>query len=221
MYETEQNSKPMIYSFFTYLLEASICLAAFYLFFRLILRQEPLLHANRFFILSSVLLSIGIPLVDIPLQEKAIFYAPVFVLQDITVAAKPAEYRFPVEEYILWAYILVCICLLLKLFCQMGKLIYFSRKNRSSKADTYQLIHTEGKLPTCSFFRLLFWDNSQTFTEEQKLQVLHHELVHIRQWHSLDIIFLELVQVVFWFHPSVYLLKKTCNKLMNTWLMPE
>lgn len=198
----------MIYPFFTYLLEASICLAAFYLFFRLMLRQEPLLHANRFFILSSVLLSIGIPLVDIPLQEKAIFYAPVFVLQDITVAAKPAEYRFPVEEYILWAYILVCICLLLKLFCQMGKLIYFSRKNRSSKADTYQLILTEGKLPTSSFFRLLFWDNSQTFTEEQKLQVLHHELVHIRQWHSLDIIFLELVQVVFWFHPSVYLLKK-------------
>jgi TonB family protein len=198
----------MIYSLFTYLLETSICLAAFYLFFRLLLQKEPLLQKNRFFILSSVLLSIAIPLIDIPLQEQAIFYAPVFVLQDVTVAAKPAEYRFPVEEYVLYAYVAVCMFLLLRLIWQTGKLLYFSRKNRSSKTGTYQLILTEGKLPTFSFFRLLFWDNSQPFTEEQKLQVLRHELAHIRQWHSLDIIFLELVKIFFWFHPAVYLFKQ-------------
>jgi TonB family protein len=67
---------------------------------------------------------------------------------------------------------------------------------------------TEGKLPTFSFFRLLFWDNSQTFTELQKLQVVGHELAHIRQWHSLDIIFLELIKSIFWFHPAAYLFKK-------------
>jgi TonB family protein len=193
---------------FIYLLEASICLAAFYMFFRLLLQQEPLLHANRFFILGSVLLSTGIPLIDIPLQGKTALYAPMFVLQDIVVAARPAESRFPVEECALYAYLLVTTFVLIRLVWQTARLVRFSYTSRSSQAATYRLVFTEGKLPTFSFFRLLFWDNNQRFTEEQRLQVFGHELAHIRQWHSLDIMFLEMVKVFFWFHPAIYLLKK-------------
>jgi TonB family protein len=108
----------------------------------------------------------------------------------------------------MYAYALVCLLLMGRITGQAGKLMYFSRTSRSSQADAYRLVLTEGKLPTFSFFRLLFWDNTQPLTDEQKRQILYHELTHIRQWHSLDILFLELVKAFFWFHPAVYLFKK-------------
>jgi TonB family protein len=194
--------------FFIYLLESSICLAAFCLFFRLLLRQEPLLRMNRFFILAAVMLSLGIPLIDIPLQEKTVFITPILYLPEITASAHTDTYRFQAEEYALYVYAVLCIILLSRLLWQTGNLLYFARTSRISKTATHHLVLTEGKLPTFSFFRLLFWDNSQTFTNEQKLQVLGHEMAHIRQWHSLDIMLMELIKIVFWFHPAVYLFKK-------------
>lgn len=202
----------MATNLFSYLLESSICLAAFYVFFRVMLRQEPLLQTNRYFILLSVLLSLSIPAIHIPLQEKMVFVAPVFLLQEIPITDQSGAEPFLVAQYAMYAYSLVCIYMLLRTSLQIGKLIYFSRTSRRSKTKAYHLILTEGKLPTFSFFRLLFWDNSQPLSEEQKLQILNHELTHIRQWHSLDIIFLELVKVFFWFHPAVYLFKKALQQ---------
>ena len=71
------------------------------------------------------------------------------------------------------------------------------------------LIHTQGKLPTFSFFRYLFWDNSITFTEREKSQILDHELVHIRQKHSFDIIYFEILGILFWFNPLIRFYKKS------------
>jgi beta-lactamase regulating signal transducer with metallopeptidase domain len=98
--------------------------------------------------------------------------------------------------------------MLTRLLWQTGKLIRFFRTSHSTKTPIYHLVLTQGKLPTFSFFKLLFWDNSQILTEQQKLQVFGHEITHIRQWHSLDIMLLELLKIVFWFHPAVYLFKK-------------
>jgi TonB family protein len=198
----------MSHPFFTYLLESSSCLAAFYLFFRILLQPEPLLQTNRYYILVAVLLSLVIPAVHIPLQEKMMLTSQIFMLQEVAITSHPKAEAWPIEKYVVYGYALVCVFLVLKISLQIGKLLYFPCTSRQSKTGSYRLIFTEGKLPTFSFFRLLFWDNNQPLTEEQKLQILQHELTHIRQWHSLDIIFIELVKVFFWFHPAVYLFKK-------------
>ncbi|MDO1451428.1 M56 family metallopeptidase [Rhodocytophaga aerolata] len=193
---------------FTYLLESSTCLAVLYLFFRLLLYKEPLLQTNRFFILTAVLLSLLIPALHIPLAEKVVFASPMFLLQEVTATGTAKTDPFPAEKYALYAYVCIGISLLLRTLWQIGKLLYFSRTSPARKTGAYQLILTDGKLPTFSFFRLLFWDNSQPLSEEQQEQILQHELTHIRQWHSLDILFLEVVKAFFWFHPAVYLFKK-------------
>ncbi len=66
------------------------------------------------------------------------------------------------------------------------------------------LIHTNGKLPTFSFFNYLFWDNTVTLSEDEQNQILKHELVHIKQYHSIDVIYFQLISIVFWFNPVIF-----------------
>ena len=53
-----------------------------------------------------------------------------------------------------------------------------------------------------SFFKLVFWGDG--IAKEKEPQILAHELVHVKQWHSLDLLFFELMRIPFWFNPLVY-----------------
>ncbi|MDN5205397.1 M56 family metallopeptidase [Fulvivirgaceae bacterium BMA10] len=89
---------------------------------------------------------------------------------------------------------------------QIAKLIHKNKQHRSQWQGCH-LIETNGKLPTFSFFRYLFWDNSLPFEDLEKDQILKHELVHIHQKHSLDIIYFELLNILLWFNPVIYLFR--------------
>jgi len=75
------------------------------------------------------------------------------------------------------------------------------------KKNGYTLVTTNGEIPTCSFFKYLFWDKSVNLTSEEKKQVFEHELAHIRQWHSADVLLVELLRSAFWFNPAIHLIK--------------
>jgi TonB family protein len=92
-------------------------------------------------------------------------------------------------------------------------LLRFAYSNNAQRQPHYRLIYTHGQLPTCSFFRLLFWDNSQELSADKQAFILRHELTHIRQWHSADALLLELLKVVCWFNPVVYLLKRSLEEV--------
>ncbi|MEM9722058.1 MAG: M56 family metallopeptidase, partial [Bacteroidota bacterium] len=85
---------------------------------------------------------------------------------------------------------------------------YIRRLVVQEKTPFYTLLHTNGQLPTSSFFHYIFWDETQDLSSEEKKQVLGHEYTHIRQGHSWDLLLLEIIQVVFWFHPLIYLIRQ-------------
>ncbi len=202
----------MIIPFLTYLLESSICLTVFYTFYRLVLRQEAFFLANRVFILASLILSLLIPAIEVPLLPQPLIYSGI-LLADMQIVVNEAEKAFSFSAMAHLLYGLPCVYLMIKLFYQIIKLLHFSKIHQSGKASGYQLVLTGGKFSTFSFFRLLFWDNSQILTQEGQVQILQHELVHIRQWHSLDIMFIEVMKAFFWFHPAVYLYKKELQQV--------
>ena len=68
----------------------------------------------------------------------------------------------------------------------------------------YKVVYTYGKLPMLSFFNYLFWDNTLKLTSEQKTQIITHETAHIRQWHTLDVLLMEVFCVLFWYNPIIY-----------------
>src|SRR6187402_3357634 len=59
-----------------------------------------------------------------------------------------------------------------------------------------------------SFFRWLFWNRKIELHSEKGEQIFRHELFHIQQKHSWDIIFMELISIFFWINPFFHLIKK-------------
>jgi TonB family protein len=59
----------------------------------------------------------------------------------------------------------------------------------------------------------LFWDKSAALNPDEQKQVFEHELAHIRQWHSIDVLLVELLRAVFWFNPVIHLLKSRITEV--------
>jgi TonB family protein len=211
-----------------YLLEVNSCLLAFYLFYYLFLRKEKFFGWNRLFIAGAVVLSLALPLIEIPLPGR-VSYLPesaelpvltIFAADEaewlptpVTAAATGQEQELTLTEGIWCIYVSICLLLFGRLLWQVARLLHFGYTHTRAEHRQYRLIDTHGKLPTFSFFRMLFWDNSQQLSETQQALILQHELTHIRQWHSADALLLELLKVVCWFNPAVYLLRKSLEEV--------
>ncbi|MCG8310821.1 MAG: M56 family metallopeptidase [Cytophagales bacterium] len=206
----------MMNSLVGYFLESNLYLICIYLLDRIILMNDKHFGFNRIFLLGGVLLSLTLPLLSFnivvaPAQSMGSFEGYI-VLPAITITTAQTE---SVGFILKWWHII-------GIAYAGGMLFYFSRllwqimqilrhlpllNSSRDRKNKYTLITTNGEMPTCSFFKFLFWDKSVHLEEEEKQQVLAHELAHIRQWHSLDILFIELLRIVFWINPVIHLIK--------------
>ena len=62
-----------------------------------------------------------------------------------------------------------------------------------------------------SFLKSIFL--GENFSRKDTESIVAHELVHIRQWHTLDLLFFESMRIVFWFNPLVYVYQNRLTEL--------
>lgn len=206
-----------------YLLESSFCLLAFYLFYRLVLQGETFFQTNRVYLILTPILSILIPLLNIGLEEQAIVESP-FLYQEVfyttveNMATIEAGFTaqmvqdtpvFTLQWYqvLLVIYLLGCLLMSGRLFRGLRYLFRLSKKTKLKQETGHTIVQVDEKMPLASFFSFVFW-NEDKITEEQKL-ILEHELVHVRQWHSLDVLYMELIAILKWFNPLIYWYKRS------------
>ncbi|MDO1451430.1 TonB family protein [Rhodocytophaga aerolata] len=207
-----------------YLVEASICQGICYLFYQVFLKKEPAFRFNRFYMVAVLALSVVAPFMEVPV-EKSIVYLPqqaamptMVAVPEVTPAAVEPAVAVPVASLSLWqlmfyGYIAISLLVGMRLLYQIVCLYYLRVSGKRQVYKHYTLICTEGKLPTSSFFGWLFWDNSQVVKPEEKELMIEHELVHIAQHHSRDMLFLQLLKVVFWFNPAIYFFEKSLQEV--------
>ncbi|PIQ21909.1 MAG: hypothetical protein COW65_06270, partial [Cytophagales bacterium CG18_big_fil_WC_8_21_14_2_50_42_9] len=97
---------------------------------------------------------------------------------------------------------------LIKLLYKLRRFIQNHQAIENYLAADVKIIETQGQLPTFSFLHYIFWDNHQDLNALEKEQILQHEMVHVQQKHSYDVLFLEVLRIIFWFNPLLYLYKK-------------
>jgi TonB family protein len=200
-----------------YLLEANLYLAAFYLLYLLLLRKETFYQLSRAYLLVSSGLAFVIPLLQFGILKPETFttvsMVPTFdprELQALPVVSAPVPVHvWTVFDYCLLAYGMVTAVLLLNLCIKIFKLIRLSKRNARQAKDEFILIEIEGESAAFSFFSYLFIDTKLASSET----VMRHEEVHIRQKHSWDIIYSELLKVINWFNPFVYLLQNSLKEV--------
>jgi TonB family protein len=93
-----------------------------------------------------------------------------------------------------------------RLAWQAGGLWALARRLPREVRPGYVLAYTGGRLPTSSFGRVVFWDETAGLAPAEAAAVLAHELAHVQQRHTLDVLWLEAWRAVLWPNPFAHLL---------------
>lgn len=205
-----------------YGLQVTILSGILYSYYHFVLRNKRFHKYNRFYLLVATILSITIPFSNIPVYFTEAETDSSFVLQTLSVISSTSNESLVVsatstETYYDWFtwknlatsfYILIAFTILLKIVFSLLKIRRIIKTNPVEQLDKIHFVNTEEPGTPFSFFRWLFWNKKIELQSEKGEQIFRHELFHIEQKHSWDILYIELLAVIGWVNPFFHLIKK-------------
>lgn len=203
-----------------YLLEANLYLAVFYGFYRLFLHQETFYSINRYFLILVTMVSFALPICKVGYINSLFAKPQTSTLQITTVEYEKVNVvatNIPELSTVLYIiYILVAIGFLLRMLISLAGIFNVYFKAKKQKINNVMFVELDSYQSAFSFFNILFINPNVT----QKNTVLKHEMIHITQKHSADILFFEFIQIISWFSPIVYFIKKDI-KLLHEYIADD
>ena len=197
-----------------YLLKASTLLLIFYVCYQLFLKRETFFQANRWFLLSGLILAASIPFVIIPIYIE---YTPIDSSQFIITTNDGSIPETIIEEPLNYLQLLSGIYLTGILFF-FGKLIiellslrHVFKHSKIKDTDGITIMVTQECIAPFSFFNRIVYNPNQ-FNSEELEHVINHEKAHVKELHSVDTIVAQLSCLIFWFNPIVWLYKKALQQ---------
>jgi len=199
-----------------YLFEATCCLTLCALFFKLVLAKLTFFGWNRIFLCAASLVSIIFPYMSIPyphipslphneIAQSSLPHVPVSITHSYMVPTLNLLYWL--ESIVIYVYLIGVLILLLRFALQLLAVFRLIASQAVIKEKGYYLLKNKRHFPTCSFFNYIIV-NTDRLDETEIAQVIAHEKVHAQQWHSLDLLALQLLCSIFWFNPLMWWLKK-------------
>jgi len=200
--------------FFVYILKTSLCLAVFYLFYRLLLSKETFHRFNRWALLGMLLLSCVIPLIEVTTHEATDMSQPFLSLEEMLVMAEPAPVMEEVSTPFPWRALLLLVYLVgigfffVRHLWSLGRMLRLLRasKKESMEDGITLYIHEDKNVAPFSWMNNIAI--SKDDLEENGDAVLTHERAHIRSRHSWDLLLAEGCIFFQWFNPAAWLLKQ-------------
>jgi beta-lactamase regulating signal transducer with metallopeptidase domain len=195
-----------------YLIKVNIGMALFYMFYRLFFANDTFWKTRRLYLIFSILISFIYPVFSIvdwlqnqqPIQNLVTGYVQ---LQEFTITANVSKTIFTLENTLLAIYILVTTVLFVRLLTQLFAILNIYLKYKKASINQQEIIVVNKDITPFSFFGNIYL-NPNLHSKEELNQILIHELTHVRQWHSMDVLVSEMACIAFWFNPAVWLLKK-------------
>ena len=215
--------------FFVYILKSSVCLAVFYLFYRLLLSRETFHRFNRVALLSILLLSCLLPLVEVTVEKQTEVHQTMMTLEqwlmlaDMINTADATEGQAE-EVTVTWIQVALLVYLVGILFfafrngyslLKLGSLLRSGRKEHLEKyADGKEkvtlIVHDHDIAP---FSWMKYIVISQKDLDENGREILIHELAHIQNRHSWDLLVADICIFFQWFNPASWLLKQELQNI--------
>lgn len=195
-------------SFLVYIVEVNLYIALFAIAYYFLLSRETAHRANRWVILASPLLAFIIPSLVLQSTGEAaqliITLDPILITTKTSIAHTPAGYNIPTFISILYSLgFLVCTILAISRFRTLN---HYLKSGTATVKGGIRYVQNSAIQAPASIFKTIFI--SDTIPTDVREYIVAHELVHIRERHSIDLIFMQVVQLFCWFNPAVYFLKK-------------
>ena len=206
--------------FFIYILKASVCLALFYLFYKVLLSKETFHRFNRLALLGILVLSCLLPAVKIAISEPTALNQTVsdleslLMLAELNAGTEAAETvsRFGWQEAMVSIYLTGAFCCCIKSLIGIGRICTVIRRNRKERlADGSILVRYPGKIAPFSWMHYIVMPD--TDLQEDNRAIVAHEQAHIRLRHSWDLLLAQACIVVQWFNPAAWLVKQELQNI--------
>jgi hypothetical protein len=207
-------------TWFYYLLEANLYLIVFYGFYRLFLQNETFYGLNRGYLISSSIFSFIIPFLQIGSLNQLIYGGRnlhlIYINPKLEKVQNGEFYIMSVDKFTMVFYLLIALFLTVKLIVSLYKILLLAATAKREKLGNVVYIELAGSVTAFSFFNLLFLN---PFSAKRNT-IIRHEMVHIRHKHSLDIMFFELLKIINWFNPVVWLIQRDI-KLIHEFIVDD
>lgn len=199
--------------FFIYSVKVAVCLALFYLFHKLLMSRDTFHTFNRFAILSMMLLSLVLPLVHLSFDSEAGINRGTVALEGLVAQTVVADGGNGVGEgltltqVLLATYVLGVVLFVGKALLSVGSLLRLIRRARCVEVRNGIRIYTmQGDISPFSWFRYIIM--SEKDWQENRREIVLHEMAHIRRCHSMDVAVCNMMIVFQWYNPAAWLLKR-------------
>ena len=191
---------------------------AFQLFFLIVydlfLKKETFFNWNRMYLLITAALSFVLPLIKIEMFKNIMPQQYIITLPEVVIGKQSP---IVLEEVFIeganqvsnfswsWMYLFylgTAIAFLVFTY-KLSKIIHLIYSNPKHKEANLQIVDLENSRDAFSFFNYIFI--GRQLESEERETILKHELVHVKQKHTFDMMFFEILRVLFWFNPLIYM----------------
>jgi len=198
-----------MYALFIYSLKAAVCLAVFYLFFKLLLSRETFHRFNRFVVLAGMLLAFVLPLCVVTVyRELPVLPAAAVPLDGAPGIVVPEEAAFDWRSLLGVLFVVGASVMLLHTLRSVVGVARAVRSGRRERLDdgTVLVRMPAGSVAPFSWWRYVVVSEDDMSANGR--EILCHERAHLRLRHSADLLIADLAGCLQWFNPAMWLLRR-------------
>ncbi|NND61782.1 MAG: M56 family metallopeptidase, partial [Flavobacteriaceae bacterium] len=194
-----------------YVCKSAAILSLFYLVYYLVLRKNTLFTANRHFLIGGILAAALLPALKFTkvVYKEIPTYTSVMIPNNVSnqlVATSEATSALDIWSVLFFVYSIGVIVMLVRLTIQIWSLIRLIRNHPSEKRGSFYYVKINETLSPFSFFNYIVY-NPSSHSEDDLEMILKHEKVHVREWHSFDILLANLNRCLQWINPFAWFYK--------------
>lgn len=201
---------------FAYFLKVNLAFVLFYAFYRLFFNKDTFFKLRRFLLLGFFALALLYPFMNMQdwIKEKEqlveiVYYAGLFLPEVEVLADNPVavDWKALVGQMIGILYLVIVAVLILRFFVQLSSILWMEHRSEKQLINGYTVYAMSEPAGPFSFFNRIFL-HPESHSEKEKEEILTHEYIHVSQMHSIDVIVSELMCILCWCNPFVWLLKR-------------
>lgn len=202
--------------FVYYLLKVIICSGLLLCYYHVALRNKLFHQWNRFYLLATIVLSLAIPCLEFNLwnsfKESAVnniqLLKAVYTADDYVAEINTSKNVLSMEQWGLIVYSCVSVFVFILFILALLKIRAIIRSHAVMLIDDIKFVETEEKDAPFSFLNYVFWNKQIELNSPSGEHIFQHELVHVREKHSFDKLFLQLILIGCWCNPFFWLIRK-------------
>jgi bla regulator protein BlaR1 len=200
-----------------YLIKVNVALLLFCLGYYAVLRRLTFYTLNRVYLIIAIVFSTLYPTINFSgiVEQHQQLTKPLQIII-IDFDARATQYIHPVEQTNYWHWLVLIFwagvgVMLLRLLIQLTSLYKLYRRAQPADLLGHPVRLITDKTNPFSFWQSIYI-NPHQHREEELSAIIAHEQIHVKQWHTLDILLAELSLIFYWFNPGVWFIKKAISE---------